>query len=86
MSRWTTLQDGFEEIFTRTGGASSAAMCARSEPGDPVTELFFSPAAFDIAKDLILASGGIPCEKPPKDGMSYLVHDASGPDPLKSVD
>jgi hypothetical protein len=81
---WTTLQDAFTRVLVLNGGRSDAAMYSRSQKGDLVTNLYFSPGAVSIAKTLILANGGTPSKRPPRQDTTCLVHNDNGPDPLDS--
>ena len=82
--RLTTLQDTFTRVLVLNGGRSDAAMYSRSQNGDLVMDLYFSPGAVGIAKALILANGGTPSKRPPKKDTTRLVHNDNGPDPLDS--
>ena len=56
----------------------------RAQDQEPI-ELFLSSKACAIAKELILAMGGVPCAQPPKEGTTLLLPNRSGPDPLLAL-
>jgi hypothetical protein len=82
MDIWTRLQTAFEEMYIANGALKGAAMYARQDPGDPISHLYFTPAAFAIAPQLILSNGDIACERPPEEGTTALVHNAADPNPF----
>jgi hypothetical protein len=60
------LQNAFGRIFIPSGRAASrgAAMFSQHRLGSDQDYFYFSPQAFVIAKDVILAYGGVPCDQP----------------------
>lgn len=66
------ISDEFGELFMSAGGPRGAALFGRGMPGGDMA-LYFSPAAALLAKVLVAAHGGEPCQAPPKEGTTPLV-------------
>jgi hypothetical protein len=59
------LQLEFGNVFTASGPARrGAAMFGEHTPGRDFEHFYFSPQAVTIARNIILAYGGVPCEQP----------------------
>lgn len=82
LEEWSRIHTQFEQLFVAAGAPSDAGMFIRTEPGMPHVELLFSPGAYRIARSLVEANRGVPCEKPPKEGTHALVQKALARSPL----
>lgn len=52
-------------------GAHSVAVFATTNPRD-TGDFYFSPAAALLLADFVIPSGGVPCDRPSRDGLSLL--------------
>ena len=82
LEEWSRIHTEFEQLFGAAGSPADAGMFIRTEPGLPRVELLFSPGAYRIARPLVDANRGVPCDKPPKDGTRPLVQSPRGRSPL----
>jgi hypothetical protein len=80
-SKGGQLQTAFERLFLDAFAPRDAAMFTTEGPETPDRRpysYFFSPGAVHVARTLIEAYGGRPCDAPPRKGLTLLVgHDDS---------
>jgi len=66
------IQDGFEEVFIAAGSPKGAAMFGVSND-DGGDDLYFNPAAAELAEDLLRANSATRCVPPLDEGKLALL-------------
>lgn len=68
----TTLQSWYEARWEASGVPAEAGLFGRVERHG--TDMYFSPEAVRIAgREALTRAGGVPCNRPPREGTSALV-------------
>ena len=75
-NKHTALQDAFTALFMAAGAPKDAAMFTSADIRKNVD--YFSPRAVEIAKTLIVRSGGVECPAPTRSAVDLLVGSRSG--------
>lgn len=70
------LERAFETIFTASGAPKDMALFSRRSSSGGV-DYYFSPDALQLSKKIVDEYRGVPCPKPSKDGIRFIIgHDS----------
>ncbi len=67
------LQNDYSRIFVKNRGPNDALVFTDREHNREHYDYYFSPGAMRIAGPLVLASGGVPCERPDRSQVTLAV-------------